>query len=102
MGTPWIYTEPLWRRRFTSSEMFYTKQVLLRVSHHLLFLSTYLTCSPFRPAKPLRIITGRGTHSANGVGVLGPAVKSALEEDGWNVRKYDGGLVVSGRNAWRS
>ncbi|KZT70763.1 hypothetical protein DAEQUDRAFT_724889 [Daedalea quercina L-15889] len=53
-------------------------------------------------AKPLKIITGRGTHSHNGVGVLGPAVKSALEEDGWFVRRYDGGLVVSGRNAWRT
>ncbi|KAH9840080.1 uncharacterized protein C8Q71DRAFT_855375 [Rhodofomes roseus] len=52
--------------------------------------------------KPLRIITGRGTHSTNGVGVLGPAVKSALEEDGWMVRRWDGGLVVCGRNAWRS
>ncbi|GBE86622.1 hypothetical protein SCP_0905010 [Sparassis crispa] len=53
-------------------------------------------------AKPLRIITGRGKHSANGVGVLGPAVKSALVEDGWMVGAHDGGLVVRGRAAWRT
>ncbi|KAF9219707.1 hypothetical protein BS17DRAFT_821355 [Gyrodon lividus] len=49
-------------------------------------------------AHPLRIITGRGTHSANGVGVLKPAVRSALLRDRWNVGVWDGGLVVRGRN----
>ncbi|KZT21204.1 hypothetical protein NEOLEDRAFT_1139855 [Neolentinus lepideus HHB14362 ss-1] len=49
-------------------------------------------------AKPLRVITGRGNHSANRVGVLGPAVRSALEEDGWHVSSFDGGLVVRGRS----
>lgn len=48
-------------------------------------------------AKPLNIITGRGTHSANRVGVLKPAVKSALVEDGWHVGAWDGGLVVKGK-----
>lgn len=51
------------------------------------------------PAKPLKIITGRGKHSANGVGVLGPAVKNALVEDGWNVDKWSAGLVVRGRRS---
>ncbi|KAF8141908.1 hypothetical protein EV363DRAFT_1443823 [Boletus edulis] len=48
------------------------------------------------PANPLRIITGRGTHSANGVGVLKPAVRNALVRGGWNVGMWDGGLVVRG------
>ncbi|KAF7795053.1 hypothetical protein EIP86_006197 [Pleurotus ostreatoroseus] len=48
-------------------------------------------------AKPLKIITGRGNHSVNGVGVLKPAVQAALTSDGWTVSKFDGGLVVRGR-----
>jgi hypothetical protein len=51
----------------------------------------------FLAAKPLTIITGRGTHSTNGVGVLGPAVKAALIEDGWHVGMFDGGLMVKGK-----
>ncbi|KAI6014038.1 hypothetical protein BKA83DRAFT_685580 [Pisolithus microcarpus] len=43
-------------------------------------------------SKPFKIITGRGNHSANGVGVLKPAVR-----DGWNVSVWEGGLVVRGR-----
>ena len=58
-------------------------------------LSDLATCFV---AKPLMIITGKGTHSANRVGVLGPAVHSALTEDGWNVSKWNGGLVVRGRS----
>lgn len=53
-------------------------------------------------ARPLRIITGRGTHSVNGVGVLAPAVKSALLGDGWAVGSFEGGLVVRGKSAWRT
>ncbi|EGN95099.1 hypothetical protein SERLA73DRAFT_162677 [Serpula lacrymans var. lacrymans S7.3] len=49
------------------------------------------------PVKPLRIITGRGTHSANKTSVLKPAVKSALAQEGWHVGVWDGGLVVRGR-----
>lgn len=52
-----------------------------------------------RKAKPLKIITGRGKHSVNQVGVLKPAVKKALVEDGWVVGSWDGGLVVSHRRA---
>ncbi|KAI0369136.1 Smr-domain-containing protein [Pilatotrama ljubarskyi] len=48
-------------------------------------------------AKPLRLITGRGNHSRNGVGVLGPAVKNALSSDGWMVDTCDGGLVIRGQ-----
>ncbi|KAI0083956.1 hypothetical protein BDY19DRAFT_974898 [Irpex rosettiformis] len=53
--------------------------------------------SPATQAKPLKIITGRGLHSTSGVGVLGPAVKNALVEDGWNVDRWTGGLVVRGK-----
>ncbi|KAH9940867.1 uncharacterized protein BXZ73DRAFT_42487 [Epithele typhae] len=48
------------------------------------------------PGKQLRIITGRGSHSRNGVGVLGPAVKNALIADGWSIIAIEGGLVVEG------
>ncbi|KAH7924162.1 hypothetical protein BV22DRAFT_1067358 [Leucogyrophana mollusca] len=48
-------------------------------------------------SKPLKIITGRGTHSAGRVSVLKPAVKSALVQEGWSVGMWDGGLVVRGR-----
>lgn len=45
---------------------------------------------------PLRIITGKGNHSAGRVGVLKPALQSALTEDGWIVTTWDAGLVVRG------
>ncbi|KAI0820302.1 Smr-domain-containing protein [Trametes gibbosa] len=48
-------------------------------------------------AKPLRVITGRGNHSRNGVGVLGPALRNALTSEGWLVDTCDGGLVIRGR-----
>ena len=51
----------------------------------------------FLLAKPLTIITGRGIHSVNGVGVLRPAVRIALEEDGWYIGAWDGGLFVKGK-----
>ena len=47
--------------------------------------------------KPLRIITGRGKHSMNGISVLSPAVKNALIADGWRVDTFDGGVMVRGR-----
>ncbi|KAH9848066.1 Smr-domain-containing protein [Lenzites betulinus] len=48
-------------------------------------------------AKPLRVITGRGSHSRNGVGVLGPAVRNALTSEGWLVDTCEGGLMIRGR-----
>lgn len=53
-----------------------------------------MSCSP---SKPLKIITGRGTHSAGQVSVLKPALRKALVEDGWHVTSWDGGLVVKGK-----
>ncbi|KAJ6616952.1 hypothetical protein B0H10DRAFT_2034899 [Mycena sp. CBHHK59/15] len=47
--------------------------------------------------RPLKIITGRGAHSAGRVSVLKPAVRRALEGDGWVVGAWEGGLVVRGR-----
>ena len=48
-------------------------------------------------SRPLKIVTGRGSHSTNKIGVLGPAVSSALEREGWRIRQWDGGLIVHGR-----
>jgi hypothetical protein len=47
--------------------------------------------------KPLKIITGRGAHSAKGKSVLKPAIKNALHDDGWIVDVWDGGLLVRGK-----
>ena len=47
--------------------------------------------------KPLTIITGWGRHSTNKTSVLKPAVKNALEEDGWIVDVWHGGLLVRGK-----
>jgi len=49
------------------------------------------------PEKPFKIITGRGSHSVNQVGVLKPAIRKALIEDGWNVGTWDGGLIIRGK-----
>ncbi|KIM44810.1 hypothetical protein M413DRAFT_442777 [Hebeloma cylindrosporum] len=53
--------------------------------------------SSISQTKPLKIITGRGKHSLNQVGVLKPAVRKALVEAGWSVSSWDGGLVVRQR-----
>lgn len=47
--------------------------------------------------RPLHIITGRGLHSSGGVAVLGPAIRSALEREGWTVGTWSGGLSIRGR-----
>ncbi|KAF8166564.1 hypothetical protein K438DRAFT_1856968 [Mycena galopus ATCC 62051] len=51
--------------------------------------------------KPLKIITGRGSHSVGQLSVLKPAVKKALEEDGWVVGTWDAGVTVRGRRGGR-
>ncbi|KAJ3995474.1 hypothetical protein F5050DRAFT_1767168 [Lentinula boryana] len=48
-------------------------------------------------SKPLKIVTGRGTHSTNQISVLKPALRKALVEDGWSVSTWDGGLIVRGK-----
>jgi len=49
-------------------------------------------------ACPVEFITGRGNHSAGGIAVLGPAVRNALIQEGWNVSSLPAGLVVYGRS----
>ena len=51
--------------------------------------------------KPIEIITGRGNHSRNGVGVLGPAVRNALTADGWVFDTHPGGVIIRGMRADR-
>ncbi|KIY53006.1 hypothetical protein FISHEDRAFT_34122 [Fistulina hepatica ATCC 64428] len=48
-------------------------------------------------ARPLKIITGRGSHSVQRKSVLKPAVKSELVSQGWSVTVFEGGLYVTGR-----
>ncbi|KAF9474762.1 hypothetical protein BDN70DRAFT_884481 [Pholiota conissans] len=57
----------------------------------------YEESSSISQAKPMKIITGRGNHSVNQIGVLKPAVRKALIEDGWVVGSWDGGLIVRQR-----
>jgi len=47
--------------------------------------------------KPLTVITGCGTHLANKVSVLRPAVMDALLQERWIVHTWDGGLTVKGK-----
>jgi DNA-nicking Smr family endonuclease len=49
-------------------------------------------------ANGFRIITGVGRHSAGGKGVLGPAVKKSLEQDGWRVEVNSGAITVKGKS----
>lgn len=70
------------------------------VQEAIVITSEILEREDCSPASPLRLITGRGTHSAGGVGVLKPAVHRALVNKGWDVRMWDGGLVVRGRERW--
>jgi len=68
-----------------------------RVAEAVVIVKEILQRDGCSPSKPLKIVTGRGTHSANRVGVLKPAVKTALLEDGWDVGQWDGGLTVKGK-----
>jgi len=67
------------------------------VSEAIVIVKDILQQDGSSPTKPLTIITGRGIHSVNGVGVLRPAVRIALEEDGWYIGAWDGGLFVKGK-----
>ncbi|KAJ3890851.1 hypothetical protein GG344DRAFT_48579 [Lentinula edodes] len=63
----------------------------------IVIVSENLASSGCSSTKPLKIITGRGTHSANKISVLKPALRKALVEDGWLVSTWDGGLIVRGK-----
>lgn len=51
----------------------------------------------YSPSRPLEIITGRGSHSLNKQSVLKPSIQKVLDEDGWFVSVWEGGLIVRGR-----
>lgn len=55
------------------------------------------TSSKGGPQVSFVIVTGKGNHSAGGVGVLGPAVYNALTAAGWRVNRHAGYLTVSGK-----
>jgi len=42
-----------------------------------------------------KIITGRGNHSIGGASVLKPALKKRLNEEGYTVKAWDAGLIVT-------
>ncbi|RPB20332.1 hypothetical protein L211DRAFT_528236 [Terfezia boudieri ATCC MYA-4762] len=46
----------------------------------------------------VRVITGKGRHSKDGKGVMGPAVVKMLREEGWRVQVGSGWVDVRGRN----
>jgi len=48
-------------------------------------------------AAGFRIVTGAGKHSKGGRGVLGPAVKKMLEQEGWRIENMTGEIVVKGK-----
>ncbi|KAF8903521.1 hypothetical protein CPB84DRAFT_1835897 [Gymnopilus junonius] len=50
--------------------------------------------SAINNGKPLKIITGRGSHSQGQISILKPAIRKALVEDGWVVGSWDAGLIV--------
>ncbi|GES92636.1 SMR domain-containing protein [Rhizophagus clarus] len=46
--------------------------------------------------KPLKIITGKGNHSPNGVAKLPNAINKFLIEDNWKITKHTGYVLVHG------
>jgi DNA-nicking Smr family endonuclease len=48
-------------------------------------------------SRGFRIVTGAGKHSRGGRGVLGPAVKKLLEQDGWRIEIMSGEILVKGK-----
>ena len=48
-----------------------------------------------------QIVTGLGTHSANGVPKIGPAVSKSLMKEGWDLSFQPGRVVVHGRRKKR-
>ncbi|KIJ55142.1 hypothetical protein M422DRAFT_23790 [Sphaerobolus stellatus SS14] len=68
----------------------------LTIEEACVIVKEVTTASLPSPSNPLKIITGRGNHSAGQVGVLGPAVREMLVREGYSVTKWDAGLVVRG------
>ncbi|CAG8568331.1 1967_t:CDS:2 [Diversispora eburnea] len=47
-----------------------------------------------KPVKPLKIITGLGKHSPNGIAILPPAINRLLDKENWNFSKHKGYVLV--------
>ncbi|KAG6840206.1 hypothetical protein C0991_008179 [Blastosporella zonata] len=84
-------------KRLASGDLYTADLHGTTVSEAIIIVKEILQSLPTSSGKPLKIITGRGSHSVNQVGVLKPAVKKALLEDNWSVGLWDGGLVVRGK-----
>ncbi|KAF9077984.1 hypothetical protein BDP27DRAFT_1310536 [Rhodocollybia butyracea] len=69
----------------------------ITASEAIVIVSETLASMACSSSNPLRIITGRGTHSTNRIGVLKPTLQKWLVEDGWTVSTWDGGLIVRGK-----
>jgi len=86
---------------FTQNFYFFCYLFLLfSVSRRIFYICNFFFATAWRDiakAKPLKIITGKGSHSLNQVSVLKPAIRKALVEDGWVVGTWDGGLIVNRR-----
>ncbi|CAB4391197.1 unnamed protein product [Rhizophagus irregularis] len=56
------------------------------------------SASQMKPSqmKPLKIITGKGNHSPNGVAKLPNAINKFLIGDNWNITKHTGHVLVHG------
>ncbi|CAG8701346.1 17938_t:CDS:2, partial [Cetraspora pellucida] len=48
------------------------------------------------PSRPLKIVTGLGNHSPNGVAKLRTEVKRSLVKDNWDISEYVGYVMVKG------
>ncbi|KAG6811675.1 hypothetical protein H0H92_006330 [Tricholoma furcatifolium] len=85
-------------RRVNSSDPYTVDMHGATAYEAVVIVKEYLEKLPTSPAKPLKIITGRGAHSVNQVSILKPVIKKALVEDNWSVGSWDGGLVVRGKH----
>ncbi|KAK2465699.1 hypothetical protein APHAL10511_002243 [Amanita phalloides] len=69
------------------------------VAEAIMIVKEELEGTGYSHSWPLKIITGRGSHSLNQVSVLKPRIQKALDEDGWSVGVWEGGLIVRGKKA---
>ncbi|KAG2011349.1 hypothetical protein CC2G_011482 [Coprinopsis cinerea AmutBmut pab1-1] len=85
------------RKRMASNEKNTIDLHGTTVVEALAIVREVLAEQPTSQARPLKIITGRGSHSVNQTSVLKPALKKRLTEEGWVVGTWDAGLFVRGR-----
>lgn len=70
----------------------------LTIAEATVVVQEILKSKPPTPARPLRIITGRGRHSHEYKTVLQPALRTRLTDEGWLVTLWDAGLTIRGRS----